>query len=348
MSKEDLVLTGWQNHVSREIDVICLGRAGVDLYGQQPEQPFGALVSFYKSVGGSPANIASGLSALGARTGFIGGVSQDGLGDYVCQFLKERQIDLTGMKKFTGEYRTSLALAELRQQPEVVIYRNQAADLAIDASDISSSYLARARCLVVSGTALSLSPSREATLHAMTLARQHDLKVVLDLDYRAYSWRDSPSEQYQRASELSDVVIGNREEFSVLSTGSDNEYASLSDINTAERLLKNSRTQLVIIKAGELGCEVFGRNNQGQITSFKQGIFPVTAQKPYGAGDAFAAALLYGLLYQYAIHDAVAMGAANAAINVMGTTCAEDMASLSVLLDFMTQNNYSVTGSRLT
>ncbi|WP_235869222.1 PfkB family carbohydrate kinase [Veronia nyctiphanis] len=292
---------------------------------------------------GSPANIAIGLAKLNASVGFIGAVSSDGIGDFVCEFMAKRDIDLSGIRHLSGEYRTSLAVCELKQAPEVVIYRNLAADLAITPADISPDYIGSARCLVVSGTALSTSPSREATLLAMETAQKHGTKVILDLDFRAYSWQDDPAIQYERAAQLSDVLIGNREEFSILTIGSDADTQSPNYVQTAEELLEDAGLEMVIVKAGSEGCDVFGRDSHGDITRLSQGVFTVEAQKPYGAGDAFAAAVIFGLLNSYSLHDALTMGAANAAINVMGTTCSEDMASLQEIMNFISLHSDSVT-----
>ncbi|WP_394209986.1 5-dehydro-2-deoxygluconokinase [Enterovibrio calviensis] len=339
MTDSHIHLSGWEQSDTRPLDVICLGRAGVDFYGNTDGADFCAESSFKKSVGGSPANVAIGLATLGAKAGFIGCVSDDAQGRYVRHYMQEKGIDLSGVKTLSGEYRTSLAVAELRPEPEVVIYRNNAADLALNAKDISSEYLASSRCLFVSGTALSTNPSRLATLSAMQTAQLSGTLVVLDLDYRAYSWAspEDPPHFYRLAASLSDVVIGNREEFEVMGIPHDHEE---SHINAASELLSGG-TELVVIKAGAEGCDLFGLDGNGNLLKRSQAIFNVQARKPYGAGDAFAAALLYALLYQHNLKDAVAMGAANAAINVTGDTCADAMSKLPALIAFMESRGHT-------
>lgn len=320
----------------RELDVICLGRAGVDLYAQQPEQAFSQVSGFNKFVGGSPANIATTLAKLGAKAGFIGCVSKDGLGDYVRDYLARQNIDLTGLHTEASGTRTSLALTQMQpNDPEVVLYRNNAADLALAPQQISAPYLARAKMLLVSGTALCASPSREAALLAMKLAKQHNTKVVLDIDYRAYSWPDieTASLYYQLAAGLSDIVIGNTEEFAVL--GALNTECEITPEQQARALIK-SGCQLVIVKAGRDGSVIY----PAQGDAFKGAVFHVQAQKPFGAGDAFAGSLLFGLINQYSLQDAVAMGAASAAINVAGSSCTEASPSLAQLQQFMSDQSY--------
>lgn len=319
----------------RPLDVICLGRAGVDLYAREPNQSFNQVSGFERFVGGSPANIAAALAKQGSKVGFIGCVSDDGLGGYVSDYLISLGIDVSGIQVDNSGTRTSLAVTEMRPSgPEVVIYRNNAADLALQPQHINEAYIASASVLLVSGTALSASPSREATLVAIDHARRHGTKVVLDIDYRAYSW-ESPEASaiyYNIAAALADVVIGNREEFDVLEYLFDK--GNEDDDKTAARLLSDT-TQLVIIKYGEKGCRAFQKEG-----SVQQAIFPVEAKKPFGAGDAFAGNLIHALLNQYSLNDALAMGAAAAAINVSGTSCSEAMPSTSELLDFMQTYGY--------
>lgn len=324
---------------NRPIDVICLGRAGVDLYAREPNQSFNEVTGFEKFVGGSPANIAAALAKQGSKVGFISCVSDDGMGDYVCDYLRSLEIDVSGIQVDSSGTRTSLAVTEMRPSyPEVVIYRNNAADLALQPQQIDEAYIASAKVLLISGTALSASPSREATLVAMDHAKRQGTNVVLDIDYRAYSW-ESPEASaiyYNIAAGLSDIVIGNREEFDVLEYLSDK--GNTDDEKSAARLLSQS-TRLVIIKYGEKGCKAYQADSQLQ-----QAIFPVEAKKPFGAGDAFAGNLLHALLQHYSLQDALAMGAAAAAINVSGVSCSEAMPTTIELLDFM--QNYGYTPTR--
>ena len=314
----------------RSLDVICLGRLGVDLYARESNKSFSEVTGFEKFVGGSPANIAAALAKLGSKVGFIGCVSDDGLGVYVCDYLDSLGIDISGIQIDSTGSRTSLAVTEMKpDSPEVVIYRNNASDLALQPSDVQEEFVASAKVLLISGTALCASPSREATFVAMDYARRNGTLVALDLDYRAYSW-DSPSASavyYQMAAEMSDIVIGNREEFDALEYISDR--GNTDDDKTADKLLARG-TSLVIVKHGENGCTAYqkGRNISGEI-------FPVEAQKPFGAGDAFAGNLLHALLNEYTLQDAVMMGAAAAAINVSARNCSEAMPTMDELLAFM-------------
>lgn len=324
-------MSGFAFPDGRSLDLLCLGRAGVDLYAEQPDVPLEQVQTFRKSVGGSPANIATAMARLGGRAGVVSAVSADSLGHYVRQFLMRNGVDVQGIHTAPAAARNSLALTEMRAEDcQVIIYRNGAADLCLAPDDIAAELIASSRTLLVTGTALSNSPSREAALHAMTLARDAGTVVVLDLDYRPYGWASTAeaASYLGQACALADMVIGNREEFDVLENLQPQTWRD--DQSSAQRVLQGV-TQAVVVKDGARGCRAFLADG----TAFSQGVFHVQARKPFGAGDAFAATLLWQLLQGRGWADAMRWGAAAAALNVSRTACAEAMATREELTIFM-------------
>ena len=315
----------------RTLDLLCLGRAGVDLYAEQAGTPLENVSSFRKSVGGSPANIATALARLGGRAGIISAVSDDGFGRYVRQFLQTNGVNVQGLKTAPMGARISTAFTEMRPDDcQVIIYRHEAADLCLEPTDISPDLIANSRALLVTGTALSASPSREATLHAMNLARRAGTAVVLDLDYRPYGWANAAQAAvYLRvACALADMVIGNREEFDVLEHLQ--PLAQRDDQHSALQVLQGV-TQAAVVKDGANGCRAFLRDG----SALSQNVFPVAARKPFGAGDAFAGTLLWQLLQGNDWTAAMRWGAAAAALNVSRDACAEAMATQEELTAFI-------------
>nr|WP_315201223.1 5-dehydro-2-deoxygluconokinase [uncultured Albidiferax sp.] len=324
-------MSGFAFPAGRTLDLLCLGRAGVDMYAEQADTPLEHVRSFRKSVGGSPANIATALARLGGRAGVISAVSDDGFGRYVRQFLQDNGVDVQGITTAPAGARNSTAFTEMRPDDcQVIIYRNGAADLCLAPTDIAPSLVGSSRALLVTGTALSASPSREATLHAMDLARRAGTVVVLDLDYRPYGWLNAAqaSVHLRVASAMADMVIGNREEFDVLEHLQ--PAAQRDDQHSARQVLQGV-TQAAVVKDGARGCRAFLRDG----TALSQGVFAVAARKPFGAGDAFAATLLWQLLQGHGWPAALHWGAAAAALNVSRDGCAEAMANQQELRTFM-------------
>ena len=254
----------------------------------------------------------------------------------MCHYLEGFGVDLRGVKVDDSGSRTSLAVCEMKPSGgDVVIYRNNAADLTIVPEEMNPDYIASAKILVVTGTALCASPSREATFAAIEYARAAGTIVALDLDYRAYSW-NSPAESavyYRQAAQLSDILIGNREEFDVLETLL--APGNKDDDATAKRFLTGA-TQIILLKAGELGSKVYTREGE----YFEQGIFPVDVQKPFGSGDSYAGTTLLALIRGKSLREAVKMGSAAAAINVSSDTCTEAMPTSEELSAFIAKREY--------
>ena len=175
-----------------KLDILVLGRATIDINPADFSHSFAENASFCKYVGGSSANTAVGLAKLGLRVGFMGCVSRDSLGDYVISYLKENGVDTSGMVRAENGALLGLAFTEVKDgATNLMMYRNdQVADLQLKCTDVEEETIASADYLLVNGTSLSASPSREAALKAILLARKNGVKVAFDLDYRPQVWKN--------------------------------------------------------------------------------------------------------------------------------------------------------------
>ncbi len=167
----------------RSIDLIGIGRLCIDLNADQFNRPMEETSSFTKYVGGSPANIAIGSARLGLKTGFIGKVSDDQMGRFIVNYLKDNHIDTSGISVDQTGAVTGLAFTEIKSPEEcsILMYRDNVADLKLDTSKCQKSILNNTKALLISGTALAASPSREAVFLALDYARKHDVVVFLIL-----------------------------------------------------------------------------------------------------------------------------------------------------------------------
>ena len=147
---------------------------------------------FEKFVGGSPANIAVGVTRYGLKPGFLGKVSNDQFGDFVVDYFNSQGIDTSHITRCKGGEKLGLTFTEMLSpsQSGILMYRNCIADLQLHVDDVDPWYIRSAKVLLVSGTALADSPSREAALKAVMLAKQFGTKVIFDIDYREYTWKN--------------------------------------------------------------------------------------------------------------------------------------------------------------
>ncbi|MEM1274178.1 MAG: PfkB family carbohydrate kinase [Pseudomonadota bacterium] len=290
-------------------DAIVVGRAGMDLYPAPAGTPTDQAQSMLTDMGGSAGNIAVALARHGAKVGLAAPVSADPVGDFV-----KRQLARFGITHLTpdpvgGDARTSLALAEtIAEGSRTVIYRNNAADFALP--PLPSDMLRASRALVVTGTALAAEPSRSACLQALQLARTR----ILDLDYRPYSWPDLETTRavYGSAMEVADILVGNDEEFA---------QTAAPGQSGQDHAAARSHGALVIYKMGAQGARVVENGVWQELVP----PYPVTALKPFGAGDAFLGGVLAILLEGGDIADALRFGAAAAALVVGRVGCANAM-----------------------
>ena len=93
---------------SRPLDLVLLGRIAIDFnpaYSDDVREEFKPLKDvqyFEKYVGGSPANIAVGVTHHGLKAGFIGKVSDDQFGDFVCEYFEREGIDTSHVTRCTN------------------------------------------------------------------------------------------------------------------------------------------------------------------------------------------------------------------------------------------------------
>ena len=207
---------------SRPMDLVLLGRVAIDFnpaYNDQVKEEFKPLKkvhTFEKFVGGSPANIAVGVTRHGLKAGFIGKVSDDQFGEYVVDYFNEQGIDTSNITKCTGGEKLGLTFTEMLSSKEshILMYRNCIADLQLHVDDIHEEFIKNAKAILISGTALAESPSREAAIKAVMLAKRNGTKVIFDIDYREYNWKNSDeiSIYYSMVAKEADIIMGSREE----------------------------------------------------------------------------------------------------------------------------------------
>ncbi|MCB1350713.1 MAG: permease, partial [Maritimibacter sp.] len=195
---------------------VVLGRVGMDLTAEPIGVATPEATGMMVSMGGSSANIAAGLVRLGCEAALVTCVSDDAVGRYCLNQLDAYGIDRTHVRAIRGEERTSLAVVDARVEGHnTVIYRNNAADFRMSVPDVEALDFRSFGAIVTTGTVFAAEPSRSAAFRALELARAAGLTVIFDVDYRPYSWTSGAeaSRVLTRAAAMSDVVVGNDEEF---------------------------------------------------------------------------------------------------------------------------------------
>ncbi|NFE93786.1 5-dehydro-2-deoxygluconokinase [Clostridium botulinum] len=316
----------------RKFEIVPIGRVAIDFNPIDINRPLSESKTFKKYLGGSPANIAVGLLRLGKKVGFIGKVSKDQFGKFVVDYFDNEGIDTSQIKYAENGESLGLTFTEIASPTEssILMYRNGIADLELDVNEIDEEYIKNTKAIVISGTALAKSPSREAALKALELAKKNDTIVIFDVDYREYNWKnkDEIAIYYSIVGKQSDIVMGSREEFDLMESLIVKEKST--DEESAKRWL-GFGNKIVVIKHGKEGSTAY--TNDGK--SYKIKPFPVKLLKSFGGGDAYASAFIYGILEEWDIMDALEFGSASAAMLVASHSCSEDMPTVKEINEFI-------------
>lgn len=288
----------------RQLDLICLGRLGVDLYAQQVGARLEDVASFAKYLGGSSANIAFGTARLGLKSAMLSRVGDDHMGRFLLESLEREGCDVSAVK-VDPQRLTALVLLGLKDRETfpLVFYRENCADMALCAADIDEAFIASSKALLITGTHFSTDGVYRASLQALDYAEKHGVKRVLDIDYRPVLWGlagkadgetrfvadQQVSQHVQSILGRFELIVGTEEEF-LIAGGSD-------DLLTALRTVRALSAATLVVKLGPQGCTVI----HGAIPPRLEdaAIHPgvrVEVLNVLGAGDAFMSGFLSGWL----------------------------------------------------
>lgn len=312
-------------------DLILLGRIAIDFNPLDYYRTLAESETFKKYVGGSPANIAVGLSRLGKKCGFFARVSDDRFGEFVVDFFQKEGIDTSYVKKCEHGESLGLTFTEIlsHEESSILMYRNGIADLSLSPEDIDEMYIRQTKAILISGTALAASPSREAALKAVALAKKNGVKIIFDIDYRAYNWKnpDEIALYYAMVARDSDIILGSREEYDLTEA-----FLGLDGMDeTSARYWCSGQAAIVVIKHGKQGSTAYTKDG----SSYSIRPFPVDALKGFGGGDGYASSFLYGILNGYEMTECLELGSASAAMLVASHGCSPDMPTVEELKAFI-------------
>jgi 5-dehydro-2-deoxygluconokinase len=319
---------------NRPIDLACLGRVAVDFYAQQ----FGSRLEDARSMamylGGSSGNLAFGVARLGLRSAMISRVGNEQMGHFLRESLQREGCDVSQLQT-DPERLTALVLLGLKDRDTfpLLFVRENCADMAIRADEISEEFIAGCRALAITGTHLSTPTTRRAATTALAYAKQHGVMRVLDIDYRPVLWgltsrgagenRFVPDAnvtlQLQQVLGEFDLLVGTEEEFFIAGGHPDDLMASL-------RAVREVSGAKLVVKRGALGCCVI----EGDIPAAIEDAPTFRGERVevlnvLGAGDAFLSGLMTGLLQGKDWADATRIANACGAIVVSRHACSAAM-----------------------
>jgi 5-dehydro-2-deoxygluconokinase len=297
------------------LDVIAMGRLGVDIYPQQTGVGLADVETFAKYLGGTAGNVAVAVARHGHRVALVSRTGQDPFGEYLHRALRDFGVDdryVTGVPGLP----TPVTFCEIFPPDDFPIYFYRfpkAPDLEIHEHELDLPAIRAAKILWVTGTGLCQEPSRTATLAALR-AREPGSLTVLDLDYRPVFWesREEARHWVRQALPHVTVTVGNLDECDT--AVGEREPAA------AAAALREHGVRLAVVKQGPEG--VLAVDDEGSVAVPP---VPVDVVNGLGAGDAFGGALCHGLLSGWPVERTVRFANAAGAIVASRLSCSAAM-----------------------
>lgn len=301
--------------------IVAIGNIVADLIAPSVKKipKWGQLVetsSISLSIGGNAAIFAACSARLGIRSGVIGKVGRDALGSFLVKELNRMGVD-TSRLKIEPRSSTSVTFALSNTRGERLFIHNFGANATFAEEDVDMDYVYGCKLLHVCAYNLVPLLVGEPTLRIMKKAKTSGLVTTFDV-----SWDPKGRWDVDGILEYTDVFLPNESEARHI-TGARNPSLA------ADRLV-DMGADIVAIKLGRRGCLVRTQDREFLCSGFK-----VPAVDTTGAGDAFNAGFVYGLLKKWDLEKTANFANAVAALTVTkpgGTTAAPTLAEAEEFL----------------
>lgn len=303
------------------VDVVCLGILVADTVVRPLEHlPVRGSLAEVDEVslhaGGCAINTGTSLIALGLDVAVVGKVGRDVFGDFLVDVLDRRGIDRRGVL-YDSHTATSASVVVVDANGERTFLHVPGANGTLAAEEIDPEILFQGRALHVGGALVMPALDGDPMAKLLQSARERGLFTSLDpvWDSRATWERARPCLPYL------DLFCGNLAEAS--------EISGLRKPSEVAAWFLEQGVANVALKLGADGCYVANGLHAGHVDSFQ-----VKSVDGTGAGDAFAAAVLYGLISGWPLEEAARLGNAAGALATTVVGAADGVSTLSDLLSF--------------
>jgi 5-dehydro-2-deoxygluconokinase len=297
------------------LDVLTMGRVGVDIYPLQVGVGLADVETFGKYLGGTATNVAVAAARYGRRSAVITRTGNDPFGRFVHQALAGYGVDdryVTPVESLP----TPVTFCEIFPPDDFPLYFYRfpkAPDLEIRPDELDYDAIRAVDVFWVTATGLSAEPSRSATVAALE-ARGKAGITVLDLDYRPMFWpsRAEARRWVQKALEHVTVAVGNLDECDTA--------VGEREPRAAAKALRALGVKLAVVKQGPRGVLAVDDAAAVEVPPV-----PVEVVNGLGAGDAFGGALCHGLLGGWEVERIMRFANAAGAIVASRLACADAM-----------------------
>ncbi|VAW85020.1 Fructokinase [hydrothermal vent metagenome] len=236
-------------------------------------------------LGGAPFNLAWHLHALGNQPCLISRVGNDDLGKKITREMTTWGMDTTGLQKDNKHATGQVSVKIIENEPSY----NIVPDCAYDFIEYQRCSTLRESSLLYHGSlALRNSVSRSALQKIIEL---QDTSIFLDVNLRTPWWHKEEVLGWLKRARWAKV---NEDELVMLA----GEYNDLE--NTMLEFQRENALQLLFVTLGEKGAVVLSDKGERYQVVPKQRVDVIDT---VGAGDAFTAVLLHGLIHDWSLSE---------------------------------------------
>jgi sugar/nucleoside kinase (ribokinase family) len=316
--------------------VVCSGILVADLFVPPLEQlpTQGNLVvteDFLVQPGGCAANTAISLAKLGVSVSVAGKVGTDPFGNAVEQDLQKHGVQTAAIRRSSSHGTSKTVILPVIGEDRRYIHTLGAnADFTVE--DISLPLAMQAQIFVLGGYCVlpRLDPIKLATL--LKDIQGHGTRTILDVVVPASA--DHPTlDDLRPILPFVDVFMPNIEEATLL-TGE-------TDPHRQAELFLQSGCNIVIITRGEQGALLMSMQE-----TLETPAFPVEVVDVSGAGDAFVAGFVVGLLKQWALADSLRFASVIGASACTQLGCTAGVFTRAEAEVYLQSHQYSITSHK--
>ncbi|MFJ4548638.1 sugar kinase [Streptomyces sp. NPDC088817] len=264
-------------------EVVTLGES-IGLLTQSADLPLIRQPTLRLGFGGAESNVAIGLARCGRAAHWIGRLGTDEVGALIARELRAEAVS-TSIVRDPAPTGLMLKTRQASGRVQVAYYRSNSAGSRLAPADLDEDLIAGARILHVTGITPALSASAsDAVRRAVGLAEEHGVTVSFDANFRSRLWDED------RARPVLSHLLGKAGIF-FATTEEALLFTGEKDPERQARAIAALGPDQVVIKLGSAGSVACV---DGVV--HRQRPRPVAVVDPVGAGDAFAAGYLSGML----------------------------------------------------
>ncbi|MGB9663896.1 MAG: carbohydrate kinase family protein [Ignavibacteria bacterium] len=272
--------------------------------------------------GGCGANPSVILSKLGAKVSLIGALGDDLSGNYILNYLNQNNVD-TSLIKVSSKLPTSTSILFINQKKERSYFHSVGASKEISIGSKEFNAINQSKIFHIGG--VNLLPSLDGKPMAQVLKKAKLKNIITSIDL-AWDVKNKWMKNLKASLPFIDILMGNEFEIKALTQS--------KNLKTSFKILHEAGVKIVVVKLGSKGSVVSKDFVQLSIPSFK-----VKPKDSTGAGDAFAAGFLFGILKGFNLYDSAKLG------NYIGALVTTELGSTSSVQKFKSFDVYKILKS---